>query len=147
MLVDINKNSCCTQSEYTLYRGLSFSDKKTLNKFLNSLERFDAYKVGDSFNIKIYDSLSSWSTDSNTARSFARGYAGVVLMIKASKDDVFADLHNFNPQEKEVILKPGKYKATLVFIYKSDMPYQGEIFSMKEWSLDSDSYRKNKLKD
>jgi catechol 2,3-dioxygenase-like lactoylglutathione lyase family enzyme len=54
------------------------------------------------------DALSSWTTDQDTARAFARDGAGVVLKMRVAKTDVFStSLSLRNTHEAEFVVRGG----------------------------------------
>jgi len=109
---------------YTLYRGMGWSGTnitKAVNTIFNGTPPVKKQPV-----VLKLTGMSSWTLDLNTAYNFARGKAMVILETQVKRKDVVLDTVNMAkkdkelgdeimfPNEKEVILKPGIIKATVV---------------------------------
>ena len=102
----------------TLYRGLFWAEADDL---LRALKLSTLPKRGDSY---MYDDeyISSWSKDLQSALNFTHGEKYfVVLTLTAKPEQSFLDvtsvpgleLQDFEEQEEEVILKPGRYETKI----------------------------------
>jgi hypothetical protein len=137
--------STVKKQTYILYRGLNFDEKsRDLRQLVDTIMKsYSTIKLGDTLNITINNDISSWTTDVDVAKIFSKKSGkpySIILKCSVSYKDVIADLTelDINDEEKEILLKPGKYLVTIDSIFKNANP----VLSVTEWdkeiSIDDD---------
>lgn len=126
--------STVQKQNYVLYRGLNFKEKsKDFQQLVDTLmQHSSVIKSGQTLNITINNSISSWTTDLGIARKFSEWSGNpysIILQSNVSYKDVVADLTSLNKYEKEILLKPGQYLVVIHSIYKRGEPVE----SLGDW--------------
>lgn len=107
-----NKKNTTISSGMIIYRGLAWNSKNIKDKLSYIISDISKLKKDEYINIKFKD-LNSWTTDYNIAERFSNDKFKMILSMKVDKEDILLD--NFNRLEKEVIIKPGKYKCKIEY--------------------------------
>lgn len=143
-----------TDSQYTLYRGFKFHDgeeffekiKKPHNKIKTGMSFTINSTTPQSWTTNLEQgknfSTPSWNSmahepftdeDFDNAEIFEGDLIGIGLLVKCviSPSSILADLNNaprcalsYSTKENEVIVKPGKYKVTVISIIEETRPFQ-----------------------
>jgi hypothetical protein len=97
--------STVKKQNYVLYRGLNFKEKsKDFQQLVDTLMHSSSViKSGQTLNITINNSISSWTTDLDIARNFSEWSGNpysIILQSNVSYKDVVADLTSLNKHEK-----------------------------------------------
>lgn len=102
-----------TRKKYSLYRRYSFSTDEAFNKWFKN----EVVSKKNNDIVLNFKTPSSWTTSKNIASNQVfNGYGDihVIVGLETDKKYVFADLTKLNYEQKEVIIKPGKYKCKVI---------------------------------
>jgi len=106
------KNKTIFMDGIKIYRGLKWHKNNIRDYLSYIITDVSKLKKNNIINVK-FTELSSWTTDYNIAKQFSDGEFSIIFSMTVDIKDILLD--NFNDKEREIILKPGKYKCKIEY--------------------------------